>query len=342
MKCSEFRARLRSCRHSEIHIPAVEKAPGRLTTILGPPLANALSTLTTTHAISRRELVRRAVMAVASYPLAQFQLSRPVRGMPTPLRVGVVPPSQSPDASVRALGIQLGADEARHAAALFGGSIEVVEVGADSMRGQRLSVVIGGDDTSSCVRIADAARSEGVLFLNVGCASDSLRANECRSEMFHVVPSEAMYRDALLGARATPASQALAWHPSLERFGADTLNQRFHARFTRPMIADAWLGWFAVKVAWETSLRTKSVDGKTLIRSLQDDRTQFDGHKGRPLSFRRWDHQLRQPLYIAENRGGGLEVVAEEPAVGASDESSRDALDRMGTSAAHSTCRLSP
>ena len=308
-------------------------------TTLGPVLANPRWTLPTTRAITRRELVRRAVMAAATYPLARFQLLDSALGASAPLRVGVVAASE---ASARALGIQLGSDEARHAAALFGGSIELVDVTVESVRAQRLSAVIGGDDLSSCIKLADAARSAGFLFLNVGCASDSLRGNECRREMFHLVPSDAMSRDALTRARAMPESQVVAWHPTLERFGADTLNQRFLARFKRPMIADAWLGWFAVKVAWEASLRTKSVEGTRLIQYLRDDNTQFDGHKGRPLSFRRWDQQLRQPVYIVDRLGDGSKVIAEEPAIGASDESSRAALDRIGTPATQSTCKVSP
>jgi hypothetical protein len=47
----------------------------------------------------------------------------------------------------------------------------------------------------------------------------------------------------------------------------------------------------------------------------------FDGHKGRALTFRKGDHQLRQPIYLAQARkatpgGDGapeVEVVAEVP-----------------------------
>ena len=47
----------------------------------------------------------------------------------------------------------------------------------------------------------------------------------------------------------------------------------------------------------------------------------FDGHKGRPLTFRKQDHQLRQPMYLAQARtatpgesdASRVEVIAEVP-----------------------------
>jgi hypothetical protein len=51
------------------------------------------------------------------------------------------------------------------------------------------------------------------------------------------------------------------------------------------------------------------------------------------LSFRPWDHQLRQPLYIAAKGN------TEEPVAGV-DETVRESLDRIGTRQADSACRF--
>jgi ABC transporter substrate binding protein (PQQ-dependent alcohol dehydrogenase system) len=121
------------------------------------------------------------------------------------------------------------------------------------------------------------------------------------------------------------------------RFGADALNDRFAARFGTPMTAQAWTSWFAVKALWEASLRMKSSEPSTLAAYLVRDTTQFDGHKGRPLSFRAWDRQLRQFVY-ARVQGKLIDVPQQAPA----DIRSRAFLDRLGTSAAESKCRATP
>ena len=130
---------------------------------------------------------------------------------------------------------------------------------------------------------------------------------------------------------------AAAWDSRLERFGADQLNQRFRARFGEEMDSQGWVGWFAVKVLWESTLRARATLPATLLRYLGSDAAQFDGHKGRPLSFRPWDHQLRQSLYVSAPGSAPVEVPRSTPG---SDEPSRDLLDRLGTPRNQSTCRF--
>jgi len=255
------------------------------------------------------------------------------------LRIGVVAaPGESPTASDLALGIRLGIDEASHSAALFGGSVITVPITASTLQAARVAAIIGGD-AQNCAVLARAAESARVIFMNVRCTSDALRGRDCRPTTFHVVPSDAMYHDALTRAKAPPGAVAAAWDASLERFGADTLNGRFRARFGRGMSAEAWLGWMAIKVLWESSLRARSADTSALVDYLSREVTQFDGHKGVPLSFRTWDRQLRQPVYIVNvGRDRQRRVIAEVPASIPSETSSRDALDMLGTSATQSTC----
>ena len=101
------------------------------------------------------------------------------------------------------------------------------------------------------------------------------------------------------------------------------------------MTPPAWGAWFAVKALWESSLRMKSVEPRQLADYLTRDTTQFDGHKGRPLSFRPWDHQLRQLVYARV--GKKLIDIPQNPAA---DASSRDVLDALGQTAASTTCRF--
>ena len=100
----------------------------------------------------------------------------------------------------------------------------------------------------------------------------------------------------------------------------------------------AWAGWMAVKVLWEASLRARTVEAAGIRAYLERESTQFDGHKGWPLSFRAWDHQLRQPLYLVS--ADGARVLGEVPERRGDDAPSRELLDRIGADAAASACRM--
>ncbi len=233
------------------------------------------------------------------------------------------------------MGVELGLDEARHAAALFGGTIVDVPLQSPDKRDGVLAAIIGGGDETSTVTWTRHARDTSTIFMNVGSAPDRLRNEDCSRDAFHIAPSDAMLRDALTMAGASPNARAEAWDAALSRFGADTLNQRFLTRFHAPMTSGAWSAWFAVKAVWESALRQKSGEASRIAEYLVRDTTQFDGHKGTPLSFRSSDHQLRQPVYVVSSIGGAPKQVPEVTG----DESVRDALDRLGRSKPSSACK---
>jgi ABC-type branched-subunit amino acid transport system substrate-binding protein len=232
------------------------------------------------------------------------------------------------------MGLVLGVEEATRAASMFGGAVELAFISDSAFDTRGLSAVIGDDKPARCIALSSQASKAGVPFLNVACSADALRGESCRRTLYHIAPSDAMTRDALSAARSR--GSVVAWHPSLERFGADTLNRRFRSRFNHEMTSGAWTAWMAVKILWESSLRVRSGDAGKLIEYLNRNATQFDGHKGTPLSFRSWDRQLRQPLYVISDA-----KVIEVPAAAKPDEMVRDALDRLGTRAAESQCRIS-
>jgi ABC-type branched-subunit amino acid transport system substrate-binding protein len=130
---------------------------------------------------------------------------------------------------------------------------------------------------------------------------------------------------------------AVGWHYELERFSARELNGRFRRRWNAPMTETAWAAWAALKLVGEAVVRAGASDGDALV-AFMESAPPFDGHKGEALTFRRWDHQLRQPLYVAgprkrEEGGGPFAAVAD---VGAKN------LDALGTAMADSRCRFAP
>ena len=131
---------------------------------------------------------------------------------------------------------------------------------------------------------------------------------------------------------------ALGWHRELERFSARELNGRFRRRWNAPMTETAWAGWAAVKLVGEAVVRASATDGAALV-AFMESAPAFDGHKGEALTFRKWDHQLRQPLYVAgarkrEEIGGPLAPLAVLADVGGNN------LDALGTTMADSRCRF--
>ena len=133
---------------------------------------------------------------------------------------------------------------------------------------------------------------------------------------------------------------AIGWHYELERFSARELNGRFRRRWSAPLTETSWAAWAALKLVGEAVVRAGAHDGATLV-AFMESAPPFDGHKGEALTFRKWDHQLRQPLYVAgprkrEDIGGQVGPFAVLADVGAKN------LDALGTAMADSRCRFAP
>jgi ABC-type branched-subunit amino acid transport system substrate-binding protein len=94
--------------------------------------------------------------------------------------------------------------------------------------------------------------------------------------------------------------RAALWEATLDAYGAREVNARFNARWGRPMDPPAWAGWVALKIAFEASLFAGGRDGATLAACLASEQALFDVSKGIGMTFRPWDHQLRQALYLVK------------------------------------------
>jgi ABC-type branched-subunit amino acid transport system substrate-binding protein len=213
------------------------------------------------------------------------------------LRIGLITPSvESASAASVARGVRLGAAEAQQTAKLFGDDVELYEASASADAGAvaaatRLSSsrqvhVLIGTSANDADALSRFAESRGILFFNVASRASALRA-ACRRHTFHLeVASTGNGSDTLL-----------LWNPTLERFGAAQINDRYRRKYGIPMDGQAWAGWAAAKIASEAALRAHSTNPAKLLAYLESPEGRFDGHKGIPLTFGAADHQLRQPLY---------------------------------------------
>lgn len=264
---------------------------------------------------------------------------------PLVLRVGLMLPvsrtENARDIADISAGVHLALVENQRAADLFGQRLQLFEMvfaddklrqsADDLVHKKRADVIIGGSSTSEAKQLGDLAGRLGFLFFNVGATDDSLRRTACDTMMYHIAASDAMIASAKRAAgSAEPDIKIEVWHSTLERYGASQLNDRYKDRFGRAMSSHAWTGWFALKLAWESSLRARNL-GESVIGPLMRQTIHFDGHKGAPLNFRPWDHQLRQPLYAVSRSSGVERVFAELPDVGRdSNEPIVEQLDKFG------------
>jgi len=100
------------------------------------------------------------------------------------------------------------------------------------------------------------------------------------------------------------------WHGSLFRFGATQLNERYLRAHGTPMTSASWMGWMAVKIAWESAMRTDGSAAAT-TRYMASTDAHFDGHKGRALRFDDATRWLVQPLYVVHGDSVIREIAAD-------------------------------
>lgn len=297
------------------------------------------------HVSTRRRFlgdVAWATAALAGLPIGSLRVSALASA---PLRLTLVTgpsPGNEDRLAAAIVGARFGAAEGAHTARLVGRELSLRITTSLRLEETEDSIVLVACDADTTARLAEQAAEKGILLVNIAAPDDPLRGERCGPMLFHVCASDAMRADART--EASGEGRVVMWHPSLERFGAEQLNERF-VRFARkPMEEHAWTAWMAVKVVWEATARARSSDARVLARWLESDAAHFDGHKGVPLSFRRWDHQLRQPLFIVPNDApSGAHGAAEAlmvPAGKPGDSATiRTRLDRLGTSESRSLCR---
>ena len=91
----------------------------------------------------------------------------------------------------------------------------------------------------------------------------------------------------------------MSWHAALEQWGATQLQNRFRRLANRPMRPLDYDVWVAVRSIGEAATRVKSAAPADLISYLKSPDFDLAAFKGRKLTFRPWDGQLRQPILIA-------------------------------------------
>ncbi|TXL00076.1 branched-chain amino acid ABC transporter substrate-binding protein [Methylococcaceae bacterium HT4] len=92
---------------------------------------------------------------------------------------------------------------------------------------------------------------------------------------------------------------ATAWHRTHEQWGAVQIQNRFKAMASRQMQEQDYAAYLAVRAIGEAVTRTRAMDAVSIKAYLLSADFKLQGYKGRPLSFRSWNGQLRQPVLLA-------------------------------------------
>ncbi|MEX0282887.1 MAG: ABC transporter substrate-binding protein [Arenibacterium sp.] len=126
--------------------------------------------------------------------------------------------------------------------------------------------------------------------------------------------------------------QPVSWAPVVEQWGAAQLHSRFVELTARDMTPHDYASWAAIRAIGEAVTRTKSADPATLRAYLLSDAFELAGFKGRPLSFRTWNGQLRQPVPLVTRSA----LVAQAPLPGYLHQKTE--LDTLGIDAPENRC----
>lgn len=172
-----------------------------------------------------------------------------------------------------------------------------------------------------------------VALLTAGVDADAVWVVDADGEFARDVPYRTNLPRPVVGSAGLVAQ---AWQTSWERYGAPQLSRRFKKIAQRPMAGADWAAWIATKAIIGVAL--KYPDARQHRRALRGTDLVLDGFKGARVSFRPWDQQLRQPVFLAHGGiGGGIAGVA--PFDGFLHPTNH--LDTLGADQRESPCQLS-
>lgn len=124
------------------------------------------------------------------------------------------------------------------------------------------------------------------------------------------------------------------WTPNHEQWAGYQMQGRFYELNHRLMFSRDANAWTAVRMVGDSALKAKSDDTQKIRTELFSEGFSIAAFKGQKLTIRKWNHQLRQPILLAD----GYTVVSVSPQEGFLHPTSL--LDTMGYDEPESTCKF--
>ena len=125
-----------------------------------------------------------------------------------------------------------------------------------------------------------------------------------------------------------------SWHPASEQWGGTQIQNRFEKAIKRRMISVDMNAWTAVRSIGEAATRAQSGETEKLAEFIRSDDFQVAAFRGQRLTYRKWNQQLRQPVFL----GDGSQVVSTSPQEGFLHQVSE--LDTLGVDQPETACQL--
>ena len=124
-----------------------------------------------------------------------------------------------------------------------------------------------------------------------------------------------------------------AWHPASEQWGGTQIQNRFDKANGRRMLSKDMPAWTAMRIVGEAATRTGG-DPEKIEPSSAPTIFPSPPFKGQKVTFRKWNWQLRQPIFLGDGRG----VVTTSPQEGFLHQLSE--LDTLGVDQPETKCVL--
>lgn len=129
---------------------------------------------------------------------------------------------------------------------------------------------------------------------------------------------------------------ATPWHRLWERNGGPQLSRRFAKLAARPMQGHDWAAWLAGRAVSTVLVDLPNATLAQQLKALRGGPVGVDGFKGPKLSFRAWDGQLRQPIFLSHMDG----VIGVAPLEGVLHP--KEVMDTLGVDEAETACKQRP
>jgi len=143
-----------------------------------------------------------------------------------------------------------------------------------------------------------SAQAEMPLFTQTAEYDVVLVADE-RGDFGEYLPYNTWYPRPVAGTQGlTPT----AWHKTVETFGAAQLQKRFEELAGRWMNDRDFAAWMAVRSVAAAVTKLRAAEPQAIRTLALSADLPLDGFKGRKLSFRPWNGELRQPIELVHPR----------------------------------------
>ena len=175
-----------------------------------------------------------------------------------------------------------------------------------------------------------SAQADMPLFTQTAEYDVVLVADE-RGDFGEYVPYQTWYPRPVAGTQGlTPTG----WHKTVETYGAAQLQKRFEALAGRWMNDRDFAAWMAVRSVASAVNKLHQVDPQAIRQLELSEQLPLDGFKGRKLSYRAWNGQLRQPIPNVQPRA----LVSTSPQDGFLHPTNE--MDSLGYDQPEVTCRF--